>query len=68
MPEPITQLDAETFQHLVEYVSLQVLCGVKEHEARIHDPNNPKAAMAVNNLNRVRKEMLARLRARIVKE
>jgi hypothetical protein len=56
------RLTHEQLQTLMEYISAQVMCGVLEHEARVHNPNNPNSARAVNIANDTRKKYIEHLR------
>lgn len=56
------------FQQLLEYISAQVMCGVLEHEVRIHAPTSNEGKKRLNTANDIRKKVIAELRAKLVRE
>jgi hypothetical protein len=62
--KPLTGIQ---LQLLAEYVAAQVMAGVLEHEARVHNPNDNRAALARDTANKARLAMLDVLRAHLVR-
>lgn len=53
----------EQLQWLAEYISLQTLIAVQDHEYRVHEPNNPEALRMVKQNDGVRRRVLEKLTA-----